>query len=56
MEHRELKTKRQILVVDDDWSTRKHVSDFLAGRNYQVVALASGEETVAYLKAGTLRT
>jgi two-component system, NtrC family, response regulator AtoC len=52
VEHRELKTKKQILVVDSDWSTRKHVSSFLIGCNYQVVALASGDETVAYLKAG----
>ena len=52
MEHRELKIKKQILVVDSDGSIRTHVSDFLTGCNYQVVALTSGDETVAYLKAG----
>ncbi len=47
-----MKTKEQILVVDDDCSIRTYLSDFLASCNYQVVALASGEATVAHLKAG----
>jgi two-component system response regulator AtoC len=52
VEYCELKTKEQILIVDDDCSTRTYVSDFLASCNYQVVALPSGDATVAHLKAG----
>jgi len=52
MGYRDLKTKEQILIVDDDCSTRTYVSDFLASCNYRVSALASGDATVAHLKAG----
>ncbi|MCK5077351.1 MAG: response regulator [Calditrichia bacterium] len=39
-----------ILVVDDDAATRKLLTKYLNRGGYKVVALASGEETLDYLK------
>ena len=44
--------KKSILVVDDDWSVRSYLSDFLTSCGYSVECAESGDQAVARLTSG----
>ena len=41
---------REVLVVDDDFSTREALTDLLQDRGYSVISAADGREALNYLR------
>src|SRR5688572_24505583 len=46
-------SRRSILVVEDDDSTRGYLATLLSGLDYDVVSAASGEDALAKLQSGS---
>ncbi len=45
--------KKRILIVDDDYKSRKLLKDILEWKGYEVVVVEGGEEAIEYLSTDT---